>query len=161
MYAKDYQDDLYFDAYLRGICYREDCYQCRYACMQRTGDLTIGDYDGKKLFRNHELEKEAHHSLVLVNTNKGEKFFRTICGQLIYEKKDVNDAIENNWQLQHPVCAPYGRKEFKRKYIKSQSFVKAYKHIFQKQQLKRRLTALWFYKMLSFVRRKFLNASKG
>lgn len=161
LYSKDYQDDLYFDAYLSGICYREDCYQCCYAGNKRIGDMTIGDYDGKKFFHNSRLKEQGNCSLILINTEKGKQYFEKICGSLIYEKKTIEDAIENNQQLHHPVLIPSERRTFKRKYIKSRSFVKSYRGIFLKKQAKRYLVSRPIYKFLSHIKRKFLNVQKG
>ena len=69
----------------------------------------------------------------------------------------MEDAIENNDQLHHPVKVPPERQKFKKRYAQSQSFVKAYKLIFQKKQAKKLLVSLPVYKTLSLVKRKFLN----
>ena len=35
--------DRYTMAFLKGLCYTENCYTCQYAQVARAGDLTIGD----------------------------------------------------------------------------------------------------------------------
>ncbi len=55
----------FMDLYLKKAGYRESCYRCKYACIPRQGDLTIGDY------WNPELNDGMGTSVVLVNNEKG------------------------------------------------------------------------------------------
>lgn len=43
--------DRYGIHFLNGDCYRESCYQCRYADTNRVGDLTCGDFWGVEKVR--------------------------------------------------------------------------------------------------------------
>ena len=47
IYQKGAADDLYYSAFLDGMIFRSNCYHCQYACPERVGDLTIGDFWGK------------------------------------------------------------------------------------------------------------------
>ncbi len=90
-----YESD-YFYAFLEGIGYRKNCYECKFATKKRIGDLTIGDFWGyKKIKQNEGI------SLVLVNTKKGELFFREINNLNTFEA-DIDVAIKGNSQLYQP-----------------------------------------------------------
>ena len=62
--------------YLGEIC-RESCYPCTYACENRIGDITCGDYWGIK---NHHPEFYSNQgvSLLVVNTEQGEKYLKLV-----------------------------------------------------------------------------------
>ena len=46
-YAKRTKDgDTYQYGYHRHLSYRENCYNCKYACPERQGDITLADYPG-------------------------------------------------------------------------------------------------------------------
>lgn len=63
--------DKYGKHFMDGDCYRECCYQCKYANLSRVGDITVGDFWGIiKCYPDFFSEKGV--SSVLVNTAKGE-----------------------------------------------------------------------------------------
>jgi len=75
----------YSRLYTSNNCYNNTCYSCRYAKMERYSDLTIGDFQGEsgttiKIDNTHGL------SVVMVNTQKGEKIWEHIKGDLIYQE---------------------------------------------------------------------------
>ena len=39
-------DSLYYNAFMNGLIYRENCYSCIYAGPNRCSDITIGDFWG-------------------------------------------------------------------------------------------------------------------
>ncbi len=67
----------FFKAFNDNIILRKSCYRCNYSDSQHESDITIADYWGyrrydEKIFDNKGL------SLILINTNKGKLFFKTI-----------------------------------------------------------------------------------
>ena len=46
LWARDASRAPYLYAYLSGISLREACFRCPFACLERTGDLTLGDFIG-------------------------------------------------------------------------------------------------------------------
>lgn len=39
-------EDEYFSVFVTGVIHRDVCYECPYACNQRAGDITLGDFWG-------------------------------------------------------------------------------------------------------------------
>ena len=70
VYKRHSKEDVYYSAFLEGLFYRENCYQCRYAKKERVSDITIGDFWGlgDEIPFNHKIEDGV--SLILVNTKK-------------------------------------------------------------------------------------------
>jgi len=66
----DGDEEPYALRFLSNALQNESCYQCPYASLQRTGDLTLGDYWGYET-AHPELEHVSGVSLVLVNTQSG------------------------------------------------------------------------------------------
>lgn len=77
--------DRYGIHFLNGDCYRESCYQCRYADTNRVGDLTCGDFWGVEKVRTQFMDTKGV-SVVLVNSEKGKAFFEKIKEQATYWK---------------------------------------------------------------------------
>ena len=135
--------DCYTMAFLKGLCYTENCYSCHYAQTERVGDLTIGDSWGTEL--SDELSKGV--SLVLCQTEKGKEML----GMMNFNFYDVDfeNAVQSNHQLRHPSDLPQAREKFfedlrKGKSLKNAVF-NAYPKIYIKQSIKELLINLNLY----------------
>lgn len=93
--------DCYTLAFLNGLTYTENCYDCKYACCDRVSDLTIGDSWGSELDSN-EIKKGI--SLVLCQTEKGKTLLNN--SNIHLEPVDVEKSIEHNHQLKVPSKKP-------------------------------------------------------
>lgn len=100
----------YYHHFLRGLDYRESCYQCKYATSFRVGDITLGDFWGiekvNKRFNNFEGV-----SAVLVNTEKGKMIWDSVKNDVTYTPVSISDIVRNNGQLNHPVQRPAERND--------------------------------------------------
>lgn len=94
-------DDLYYSNFLKGTDYRESCYKCKYANLNRVGDITLGDFWGIENIEP-EFYSEKGVSLVLINNIKGEKLLNEV-NQFVFisEKKEIH-AMEKNHNLYAP-----------------------------------------------------------
>jgi len=100
----------YYKLFLDSDTYRENCYSCKYAGPNRTGDLTIGDYWGIEkehpdyLARNGGVMDERKGiSCVLVNTEKGKRLMEQFELSSLYVKPSTFEkAAGQNRQLKQP-----------------------------------------------------------
>ncbi len=102
VYQQPSEDDIYFDAFLKGLTYRDACYACPYSRLERVADITVGDFWG---LDRQVLEQpyEGRISVVLPNTEKGQAFFETLQGQLVCEQRPLEEAAsEQQDNLRHP-----------------------------------------------------------
>lgn len=98
--------DRYTLAFLKGLCYTENCYSCQYAQTNRVGDLTIGDSWGTEM--TEELSKGV--SFVMCQTEKGKALLDSL--EFNFFDVDLNNSIQRNKQLQAPSPMPSGREQF-------------------------------------------------
>ena len=99
--------DSYTLAFLNGLSYTENCYDCQYARYERVSDLTIGDSWGSEL-SSDEIKRGI--SLALCQTEKGEELLKN--SNLHLEEVDIEKAIEHNRQLKSPSTKPTKYDEF-------------------------------------------------
>lgn len=92
--------DRYSVAFLAGICYTENCYQCKYANRKRVADITIGDSWGSEL--TDQINKGI--SLIACQTEKGLKILEML--DFEYLPVNVEKAIASNHQLNAPSKRP-------------------------------------------------------
>lgn len=120
--------DKYTIAFLNGLTYTENCYTCSYAQKKRISDITLGDSWGSELPFE---EKRNGISLVLIQTEKGLEILGK--SDLVLETVDINKAIQNNHQLEHPSEKPKQRISFFRGIRGNKEFNSLVFHTYPKQ----------------------------
>lgn len=101
------RDLSYYQLFLDGTIYRENCYSCAYAAMERIADITVGDYWGIGEFHGEDITSgrmpdRKDWSCVLVNTEKGNTFLENHAQALQMYPTQAEWVAENNRQLKAP-----------------------------------------------------------
>lgn len=104
-----YKADIHHSAFLKGFAHgwtlRPSCHQCIFACPERAGDITIGDYWGLSHDNPLPFSDERGLSVALPTTAKGldaiEKL--RLNRRIVSQRRDVEEAVSGNAQLRHPV----------------------------------------------------------
>lgn len=100
----------YYNYFLKGDIYRENCYECKYACSSREGDFTLGDYWG--IERAHpEIETQNGVSVLLVNSKKGTMLIDELSKYLNLTESIFEQARVQNGQLNSPTARSVRREE--------------------------------------------------
>lgn len=99
--------DKYTIAFLEGLTYTDNCYNCSYATEKRVADITLGDSWGNKL---SQIEAKEGVSLILVQTSKGNELIKN--ADIEKFDVDIQNAINNNLQLKRPSLEPKERNRF-------------------------------------------------
>lgn len=96
----------YYSNFLKSHIYRASCYKCPYACENRPGDLTIGDFWG---FAKHYNDFDKTQfiaadgiSCVSVNTEKGNEIWESLKADIAVHNSDYVKAADRNPQLVRP-----------------------------------------------------------
>ena len=101
VYQKDRTTDSYFIAFYQNMISYDSCYFCQYAQSKRVSDITIGDFWGLGELKGID-RLSMRPSLILVNTEKGQRFFDNVRNNLIFERREVSEGINGNGRLNHP-----------------------------------------------------------
>lgn len=118
MYRRQSISDEYFVAYLNGLIFCHNCYNCPYAKKERVADITVGDFWG---LDRDSLEKsyDGKISVVLVNTSQGERLWSFFKDKIIFEERTMEEAAnEFQTNLNGPSLMHSERKVFERYYPK-------------------------------------------
>ena len=108
-------DDFYFETFLKGVTYRDNCYSCKYARRDRVSDLTIGDFWG--LDKNTLKEQyDGRISTILANSDKGKKLLDECINAIHIEERLYEEALKYNEQLNHPSEMHFDREVFIKNY---------------------------------------------
>lgn len=154
---KDKTESMYYDGFMDGFFYRENCYSCKYANSNRISDITIGDFWGigkdSKFYKN----KNKGLSVLLPITSKGMYLIENCKNEMELEERSIHEAVLGNSQLQSPTKMDYNYYKFKETFAKS-GFKKAYIKYkgleFLKKNLKQKLkNNKLIYKFYSIIKR--------
>ena len=99
--------DYYYSSFLFCESFRESCYTCKYANIDRIGDVTIGDFWG---FRNFYKGKAINYrkgvSVCIFNTEKGLTLLNDIQNKFFVFDSSIEDCIVENGNLKKPSQRP-------------------------------------------------------
>lgn len=102
------EESSYYQLFLNGYTYRENCYFCPYAGENRTGDLTLGDFWGIEIVQPEllcetggPLDGKEGISCLIVNTEKGQRLLDLSPNVRLFESTFEN-AQRYNGQLRGP-----------------------------------------------------------
>lgn len=98
----------YMNVYYSGCCTRPSCYGCPFASTKRVSDLTIGDFWGIEKAAP-DFEDTLGASVILVNTEKGQKLFSKLCGEV---REDICISHLKQPNLHAPTRRPNDRDAF-------------------------------------------------
>lgn len=113
--------DPYYASFLRGETYRESCYSCRFANMNRVGDLSIGDFWGIEKRFPQFVSKDGV-SICLINSQKGKILFEQIKNKFEFFNCEQIDFLDYNHNLLHPTVRPIIRDNIYKEVFESNEF---------------------------------------
>lgn len=103
--------DPYLAAFLGNLDLRPSCHRCRFKTAQRESDWTLADFWGVETVLP-EWKEQQGVSLVLVQSDKGERLLEEIASGTVMQKVDVKRAIGMNRAALHSVKAHPKRRAF-------------------------------------------------
>ena len=104
-------DDPYEKIFLSNIALRGSCYSCKFTKFRRVGDLTIGDFWGAEILYP-KINNKNGLSLVLINTDKGQRIFDHIRCFALCKKSDISSVSQENKTLIRPTVKHKQRSAF-------------------------------------------------
>lgn len=107
---------VYSNLFGSDLALRPSCYCCKFACIRRPSDLTIGDFWGvEKVIP--KLDDNKGVSLVILSTLAGKILFEKIKDSMDYELSNTTDCLQPN--LVRPTKRPTTREQFWEDYYKN------------------------------------------
>ncbi len=96
-----YAESSYYYYYVVNATYRESCYECPFAKINREGDITIGDFwGGRALIQN--VDPDLGVSAIIVSSLKGQSIFNECLDLFSYVETEMETMTKENPNLLHP-----------------------------------------------------------
>lgn len=134
------EDSVYRKAFLSNLILRKSCSKCKFSCLPRMGDITMGDVMfsvGKRAVKSFDPDNLGT-SLILANTEKGKKALLKVQEVLEYHQFELDIAIDGNAWVSHGVEKNQLRSEFFKVFL-SEGFenaepimIKSYSNLWEK-----------------------------
>ena len=96
--------DPYFACFMRNESFRLSCYTCKYASLERYGDITIGDCDSASFYPS--FHPGMSRSTIIINNSHGRNFWDRFSQLLDYQLLDLKREAKYNHQLSAPSQKP-------------------------------------------------------
>lgn len=147
-------NNYYYYYFLNSDIYRDSCYTCKYANINRVADFTMGDFWGVEKY-NVPLETTNGCSLVIANTNKAQQVMKKLSGALNTAQVTMEQATRANAQLMHPSAKSNIRDELANQFetMSAHKINEAFKNKNKTKILKLRLKAMVPYKVKVYLRK--------
>lgn len=109
----DSSDEPYMYLYLKALLYNDCCYECKYARMPRTADITMADFFGFGTVRRHKFNTDYGISMVMTNNEHGAELFERAVHSDIVESEpcELEECLLYNHNLWRPCHKPALRKD--------------------------------------------------
>ena len=105
VYYGEGHDDHYRRGYHWNYFERPCCYECKFKGLPRIADITLADFWGIERI-DKSLDGNLGTSMVLVNTDKGQRFFDTVKGKMEIKEFDAQTAFRGNYNVIMGDCCP-------------------------------------------------------
>ena len=92
----EYANYPYYCGYMLYHCFRQSCYRCKFVGVDRVSDLTLADFWGINKLNPSVKDVEKGYSMLIENSERGRALLDEIKDEVICDKYDLKDAIENN-----------------------------------------------------------------
>lgn len=93
-YGEGHEDD-YRRGYHLNVYERPSCYDCQFKGIPRISDITLGDFWGIGSV-DPSLEQNLGTSLIMINSDKGARFFDKVKDKLIVKEFTLKDILPGN-----------------------------------------------------------------
>ena len=135
----------YYRLFLDSAIYRESCYNCKYARLNRVSDMTIGDYWGIEE-EDPEVCKSWKASdgisCILINTPKGQDLFMNYSDYLNFKESSLEKVIKHNGQLLSPSKRAFVTDRINN--IMVSDGYKAVENLCYNSKIKKMFVSLWY-----------------
>ena len=111
------QKDTYLTCFMKGLCFKESCYYCKFSGTERYSDFTIGDFWGIKFLLTEGVKLETRKGInaVLVNTDKAESILSYwMDDSLFWEERELAEVVKYQPSLRNELIPKKDHEKFVR-----------------------------------------------
>ncbi len=100
-----YTNSSYYNAFKNYLIFRNSCYDCQYATLQRVSDITLADFWGIEKYE-FEGNVDTGVSMIITNTPNGRDAFFAIKKETVSKEFPVQYGVDSNYCLTNTTKKP-------------------------------------------------------
>jgi coenzyme F420-reducing hydrogenase beta subunit len=108
--------DSYTYLFYKHIMFRHSCGLCHFTNLKRPSDITLADFWGWEKNAPNMNNDDKGVSLLLINTDKGNRIFKEIQANVYAVEMDIYNCLQPNLKL--PSAINLNRMSFEQSYVK-------------------------------------------
>lgn len=101
-YEEIFKNDYFMQLFLRNICLRPSCYDCKFKNLNRPSDVTLGDCWGIETYMP-DMDDDKGTSVILIHSENGQKLFDNLKNQIVYKTAEVDKSLPPDADSRKPV----------------------------------------------------------
>lgn len=113
------KENLYLRTFLTNNSIRSSCYHCKYNCLPRLSDITVGDFWGIEKI-DSDFSDNKGTSMVMLNNVQGANLFSQVKQEFKYKEKTIEEVKSGNPFIDGHCKPGKRRKQFFRKLYKEE-----------------------------------------
>ena len=107
----------YFKLFLQRACYRESCYSCQYASLNKPADMTLGDFRPTSIeYHEYNLQKAYTYSSIIVHSSRGKVLLDSARNSVQLVPIPIDMMLKHHGNLQRPSTITDEGKQLKELY---------------------------------------------
>ena len=110
-YTVSLKKDPYMQLFLKNVCLRDSCYDCKCKSVKRISDITLADFWGIKNVLS-EFDDDKGTSFVIVHSSKGKQILEFLLNKMQIKEINLLDGIRYNQSIYKSVKRPLLRNRF-------------------------------------------------
>ena len=103
-----YTESSFYNAFKNYLFFRESCYNCQYATLQRVSDITLADFWGIEKY-DFNGSTDTGVSMIITNTRNGREVFSAVQENVVRKEFPIQCGIDSNCCLTHSTQKPKNR----------------------------------------------------
>lgn len=103
-----YTNSTFYNAFKSYLVFRDGCYDCQYATVERVSDITLADFWGIEKY-DFDGNVDTGVSMIITNSPKGKDAFENIKKKTVSKEFPLQCGIESNHCLSHKTEKPHNR----------------------------------------------------
>lgn len=119
-YRENLNTDDYMKLFLRNICLRPSCHDCKFKSLNRPSDITLGDCWGIEKYMP-DMDDDKGTSVVLVHSESGQKMLNSLKDKITLREAEMDKALPPTADSRKSVKPHPNRKKFFNKFNKGAS----------------------------------------
>lgn len=122
IYTRKFYEDNFMQAFLRDICLRPSCHDCRFKALERPSDITLGDCWGVENYMP-DMDDNKGTSVILIHSEKGGKLFDSASDSLNFKTAEKDKALPPTADSRKSVSPHKNRSRFFERFSKGENII--------------------------------------